>query len=143
MLIDHVIIKVSAGKGGDGAVAFSHIKMTLGPTGASGGKGGDVYFEAVADLGALRKFSAKKDFHAEDGGKGRSAFRDGKRGKDLVLPVPRGTVIKNRATGAEQELTKIGERLLAARGGNGGQGNFHFRSATNTPPKEFQPGPSG
>jgi len=57
--------------------------------------------------------------------------------------VPRGTVIKNRATGAEQELTKIGERLLAARGGNGGKGNFHFRSATNTSPKEFEPGSSG
>lgn len=143
MLIDNVKIKVVAGKGGDGAVAFSNIKMTLGPTGASGGKGGDIYFEAVADLGALRHFRNKKVFSAENGKNGRASFRDGRAGSDLILKAPRGTVVRNLDTGAEQELVKLGERILAAKGGRSGKGNFHFRSATNISPKQSQPGLAG
>ncbi|MEK7465434.1 MAG: GTPase ObgE [Patescibacteria group bacterium] len=143
MLIDDVTIKVSAGKGGKGAVAFSNVKMTLGPTGASGGKGADVYLEAVADLGAFQQFRTKKVFLAEKGEDGRSAFRDGHRGTDLILNVPRGTSVTNKDTGAEYELTKLGERALVARGGKGGKGNFHYRSARNTTPKESQPGLPG
>jgi GTPase len=143
MLIDNVTITVSAGKGGDGAVAFSHVKMTLGPTGGGGGTGGDVRFEAVADLGALRHFRSKKVFAAEDGHDGRSAFRDGRNGNSLMLKVPRGTVIHNRATGEDRELTKIGEKLVVAHGGNGGKGNFLFKSSRNTSPKQFQHGLPG
>ncbi len=143
MLIDNVVIKVVAGKGGDGAVAFSHVKMTLGPTGAHGGRGGDVYFEAVSDLGALRRFRARKVFVAENGQHGRSSFRDGHEGKDLILTVPRGTVVHNTTAGTEHELTKLGERLLVARGGRGGKGNFHYKSSRNTSPKQFQHGLPG
>lgn len=143
MLIDNVVIKVLAGKGGAGAVAFSKIMMSLGPTGASGGHGGSAYLEAVADLGALRKFRTKKVFNAEDGRDGRGSFRDGHRGEDLVLHVPRGTVVHNLTTKAEHELTKLGERLLVVKGGNGGKGNFHYRSSTNTSPKQSQPGLPG
>ncbi len=143
MLVDVVKIKVAAGNGGDGIVTFSKVKMTLGPTGGSGGRGGDVYLEAVPDLGALRKYRTQKDFHAEDGRAGRSAFRDGHRGEELVLQVPRGTVAHNCATGASFELTKVGERLLVASGGTGGKGNFLFRSATNTTPKRADPGLPG
>ena len=143
MLIDHVKITVKAGNGGAGAVAFSHIKMTLGPTGGSGGKGGDVYFEAVADLSALRRFRAQKSFAAENGLDGRSAFRDGRAGSDLTLYVPRGTVIHNSTNGAEYELTKVGERVRVALGGRGGKGNFLYKSSKNTSPKEFQPGLTG
>jgi len=143
MLIDEVRIRVSAGRGGKGAVSFSHIKMSLGPTGGSGGKGGDAYLEAVADIGALRHFRAKKSFAAENGLNGRSAFRDGRTGEDLVLLVPRGTVIKNLVTGKEHELTKLGERVLVAEGGRGGKGNFQYRSSRNTSPKQFQPGLPG
>ncbi len=143
MLVDVVKIRVAAGKGGDGVVTFSKVKMTLGPTGGNGGRGGDVYLLAVPDLGALRAYRTRKDFQAEDGRAGRGAFRDGHRGAELVLPVPRGTVAHNCATGASFELTKVGERLLVASGGAGGKGNFLFRSATNTTPKQADPGLPG
>lgn len=143
MLIDNVTIKVSAGNGGDGAVAFSKIMMSLGPTGATGGNGGSVYLEAVADLGALRRFRAKKVFSAENGRGGRGSFRDGHRGEDLILPVPRGTVVHNLTAKTDHELTALGERLCVAEGGKGGRGNFHFRSSINTSPKEFEEGLPG
>ncbi|MFA5098916.1 MAG: GTPase ObgE [Candidatus Paceibacterota bacterium] len=143
MLIDDVKIKVSSGNGGKGAVAFNKNLMSLGPTGATGGKGGSVYAEAIADLSALNQFRFKKILSAENGQEGRSQFRDGQDGKDLILRVPVGTLIHNLTTGEEIELVKIGERALLAKGGNGGKGNFHFRSSRNTSPKEFQPGLPG
>ena len=143
MLIDHVVIQVQAGKGGKGAVAFSNIKMTLGPTGGSGGNGGGVYLEAVPDLGALRKFRTRKSFSAENGHDGRQSFRDGRVGEDLILEVPRGTVIHNHTTKTDHELTKIGERILVAEGGRGGKGNFQYKSSRNTSPKQSQPGLPG
>jgi len=143
MLIDDVKIKVSSGKGGKGAVAFNKNLMSLGPTGATGGKGGSVYAEAIADLSALNQFRFKKILSAEDGQEGRSQFRDGQDGKDLILKIPVGTLIHNLTTGSEIELIKIGERALLAKGGNGGRGNFHFRSSLNTSPKQFQPGLPG
>ena len=143
MLVDDVKIKVSSGKGGKGAVAFNKNLMSLGPTGATGGKGGSVYAEAIADLSALNQFRFKKILSAEDGQEGRSQFRDGQDGKDLILKIPVGTLIHNLTTGSEIELIKIGERALLAKGGNGGRGNFHFRSSLNTSPKQFQPGLPG
>ncbi len=143
MLIDSVIITVRAGNGGDGAVAFNSVMMSLGPTGAAGGKGGDVYLVVVNDLGALRRFRTVKKFAAENGLDGRSQFRDGRGGSDTELLVPRGTAVHDRTTGARYELLKAGDRVCAARGGNGGRGNFSFRSSTNTSPKEFEPGLPG
>ena len=99
--------------------------------------------EAIGDLGALRQFRMKKDFNAEDGRDGRDAFRDGHDGDDLILLVPRGTVVHNLTTETEHELTKVGERLLIIKGGRGGKGNFLFRSSTNTSPTQFQPGLPG
>ncbi|MFH1346811.1 MAG: GTPase ObgE [Spirochaetota bacterium] len=143
MLIDDVKIKVSAGNGGKGAVAFNKNLMSLGPTGTSGGKGGSVYAEAISDLSSLNQFRFKKILSAEHGQEGRSQFRDGQDGKDLILKVPVGTMIHNLTNGSEAELIKIGERLILAKGGNGGKGNFHFRSSRNTSPKQFQPGLPG
>ena len=143
MLIDSVAITVKAGKGGKGAVTFSKVLMTLGPTGGRGGRGGDVYCEAVPDLGALRQFRSKKVFSAEDGRDGRQAFRDGHDGNNLILLVPRGTIIHNLTAKTDQELSKIGEQALVAQGGKGGKGNFLYRSATNTSPKQSQPGLPG
>ncbi len=143
MLIDHVTIKVIAGKGGRGAVAFNEVKMALGPTGASGAKGGDVYLEAISDIGALRQFQNKKVFNAQNGEDGRSQFRDGHRGDDLTLKVPRGTVIHDLTSDTLRELTHVGQRVLVAKGGNGGKGNFHFRSSRNTTPMQFQKGLPG
>jgi len=92
MLIDDVEVKIKAGDGGKGAVAFNKNLMSLGPVGGSGGKGGSIYIEGVSDLGALNKFRFKKEIKAQNGRDGRSQFRDGNDAKDLVLPVPVGTV---------------------------------------------------
>ncbi len=143
MLIDDVTIAVAAGHGGKGSVAFNKNLMSLGPVGGAGGKGGSMYAEGVSDLGALVQFRYKKSFQAESGMDGRGQFRDGRDGKDLVLKVPVGTVIHNRTEQSEAEITKIGERVILARGGRGGRGNFHFRSSRNTTPKQFEPGLPG
>lgn len=143
MFIDYVKIRVNSGNGGAGAVAFSKIKMSLGPAGGSGGRGGDVYAESVTDLGVLRQFRSSKEFSAENGHDGRGGHRDGHDGKDLVLKVPRGTVIRNESTGFEYEMVLGGEKVLLAKGGKGGKGNFQYRSSTNTSPKQSQPGLPG
>ena len=143
MLVDTITIRVTAGHGGKGAVSFNTQKMALGPTGAAGGNGGDVFLEAVADLGALRHFRTSKVFKAENGEDGRSKYRDGHAGTSLVLKIPRGTVVRSSRAREEHELTKIGERLLVAKSGRGGRGNFHFKSSTNTSPRESEPGFSG
>lgn len=143
MLIDDVTIKVKAGNGGRGAVAFNRNMMSLGPVGASGGKGGSIYFEGISDLNALAQFRYKKDIEAKDGANGRGQFRDGADGGELSLKVPVGTVIRKLETGQNQEILKTGERILAAKGGIGGKGNFHFRSSTNTSPRQFQEGRPG
>ncbi len=143
MLIDDVSIKVVAGHGGKGAVAFNKNLMSLGPTGGSGGKGGSVYAEGISDLSALSQFRYKKVLTAENGMDGRGQFRDGADAKDLILKVPTGTVIHNLTNENKTEITKIGERMILAKGGIGGKGNFHFRSSTNTSPKQFQRGLPG
>jgi len=143
MLIDDVTIRVRAGAGGRGAVAFQKVKMALGPTGGSGGHGGDVYIEGVSDLSALQAFRYKKEVAAENGREGRSQFRDGDRGEMLIIKVPVGTVIHNLDTSVDREILKIREKILIAKGGRGGKGNFLYRSSKNTSPKESQPGLSG
>lgn len=143
MFIDDVVIKISAGKGGDGAVAFNKNLGSLGPVGGSGGRGGSVYSEGVSDFGALRQFRFKKNFAAGNGADGRGQFRDGNNGDDITLKLPVGTVIHNLTTGKDAEVTRIGERLILARGGSGGRGNFQFRSSVNTSPRQFENGRPG
>ncbi|OHA70700.1 MAG: hypothetical protein A3H01_00285 [Candidatus Wildermuthbacteria bacterium RIFCSPLOWO2_12_FULL_40_9] len=143
MLIDDVTINVKAGKGGRGAVAFNKTKMSLGPTGANGGKGGDVYFEGVSNLGALIQFRYKKNIAAEDGENGKNQLYDGAKGKDLVVVIPIGTVLHNISMGKKSEIISVGERFLVAKGGIGGNGNYFFRSSTNTSPVEFREGSLG
>ncbi len=143
MLIDDVTIKVKAGNGGRGAVAFNSVKMNLGPAGADGGNGGNIYFEGVSDLGALSQFRYKKKLAAENGENGKKQFNDGADGKNLILKVPVGTVIHDLSSGKDLEIMGIGQRLLIAKGGCGGKGNFKFRSSTNTSPTEFQEGAPG
>src|SRR3990167_1190896 len=143
MLIDDITIRVVAGDGGDGTVSFNKNMMSLGPTGATGGNGGQVYVEGVADLGALLRLRHSKVFKAENGGVGGRQFNDGKTGDDLTIQVPVGTVVHNLDTKIDKEITKIGERFMVAQGGRGGKGNYHFRSSTNTSPKQFQKGELG
>lgn len=143
MLTDDVKIKVTAGSGGKGAVAFNTNLKSLGPTGGTGGKGGSVFAVGVSDISALRQFRFKKEFEAENGRDGRGQFRDGHDGKDLVLTLPVGTVVHNLTTHEDVSIEKIGERVLIAKGGLGGRGNFHFRSSRNTSPRESRPGVPG
>ncbi len=143
MLIDDVEIKINAGNGGKGAVAFNKNLMSLGPVGGSGGKGGSVYGEGVSDLTALQQFRFKKEISAENGMDGRGQFRDGHDGKDLILKLPVGTVAHNLTNGSEINFEKIGERIILANGGAGGKGNFQFRSSLNTTPKQSEPGMPG
>ncbi|MEK7479387.1 MAG: GTPase, partial [Patescibacteria group bacterium] len=143
MLIDEVKITIHAGSGGKGGVAFNKNRMELGPVGGSGGKGGSIYFEGVSDIGKLQQFRYKKVLAAEDGKDGRSQFRDGADGNNLVLEVPVGTVLTDLETKEQWEITKIGERILLTKGGRGGKGNFLFRSSVNTSPKQFQSGLPG
>jgi len=143
MLIDDVTIKVEAGNGGKGAVAFNKNMMSLGPAGGSGGKGGSVHFEGVSNLNALDQFRHRKDIKAKDGGNGKAQFSDGSDGEDLILKVPVGTIIRKTETGETKEILKIGERILVAKGGIGGKGNFQFRSSRNTTPRQSQGGLPG
>ena len=143
MLIDDIKIKVKAGHGGRGAVAFNKVMMSLGPTGGNGGKGGSVYLEGVSDIGALSRFRGKKELTAEDGENGKPQFHDGEDGKDIISKVPIGTLVHNLSTGEDSEIISIGQRLLIAKGGKGGKGNFKFRSSTNTSPTQFQQGLPG
>jgi GTP-binding protein len=143
MLVDDVTIRVKAGDGGKGAVAFNKNLMSLGPAGGSGGKGGSVYAMGVSDLSALGQFRFKKEFAAENGRIGRDQFRDGHVGADLILKLPIGTVIHNLTTGEDTSVEKIGERIFLAKGGIGGRGNFQFRSAHNTSPRQSDAGRPG
>jgi GTP-binding protein len=143
MIIDDVKITVAAGHGGKGIATFNKIKMALGPTGGNGGNGGSVYLQGVSDLSALKQFRFKKDLKAENGENGKSGLHDGANAKDLILLVPVGTVAHNLTNNKTFEIIKIGQQELIAKGGIGGRGNFLFRSATNTSPKQFEEGKSG
>ena len=143
MLLDDVKIEISAGNGGKGCAGFNKNLMSLGPAGGSGGKGASIYFEGVSDLNAFNQFRFKKQLFAEDGRDGKGQFCDGPDGKDLIIKLPVGTVITNTETKEALEITKVGEQVLAVKGGKGGRGNFLFRSAKNTTPKEFEFGKKG
>jgi len=143
MITDEVKIKIRAGKGGDGIVAFDKTKMSLGPTGGRGGNGANVYFKGVSDLTALNKYKSKREHRADDGKRGKADKSSGHEGKDLILTVPIGSVFHNETTGRDLEITKSGEVIPAAKGGLGGRGNFFFRSGRNTSPEEFELGKPG
>ncbi len=143
MLTDEVKINIHAGKGGDGVVAFDKVMMSLGPTGGKGGNGGSVYFEGVSDLTALNKYRNKRDYYAEDGKNGGYDRSTGRDGKDLTLTVPLGSVLHNSDTEEKFEITKTGEKILAAKGGIGGRGNMYFKSPGNTSPQESEEGKPG
>ncbi len=143
MLIDDVTIRLEAGSGGNGAVAFNKTRLNLGPVGGDGGRGGNIYFEGVSNIDALQFYAAKKSIQAKAGGHGRGQSIDGAAGPDLVLQVPVGTIIRNQESGFEKHITKVGQRVLAAGGGRGGRGNYKFRSSTNTTPKEAEEGTEG
>jgi GTP-binding protein len=143
MLIDDVKIKIKAGNGGKGAVSFNKNLMSLGPVGGDGGDGGSIYFEGVSNLNALAQFRYKKEIKTKNGEDGKGQFSDGVDTEDVILRVPIGTVITKLDTVETTEITRVGERILGAKGGHGGKGNFKFRSSVNTTPMQFQFGLPG
>jgi len=145
MFVDELKIKIFAGKGGDGVVRWRHEKSKefSGPSGGNGGRGGDVYVEAVRDIGLLSKYKNKKEFMAENGEDGMKNSKSGRDGNDLVINFPVGSVIKNLETGKEFFLEKPEQKFLILKGGRGGLGNEHFKSSKNTRPEESTPGVSG
>ncbi len=143
MLIDEVTITVKAGNGGDGKVAFNSNLMSLGPTGASGGNGGNVYVVGVSDINALERLRFTKIIKAQNGENGKEQFRDGHTGEDALISVSAGTIVNNLSTKAIYEILRVGEKIMIAKGGHGGKGNFLFRSSKNTSPTQFQKGLPG
>jgi len=141
MLIDEVHIIIKGGDGGNGLVhLYSDAwRPKGGPDGGNGGNGGSVFFEAIGDISKLNQFRHAKTYAAQNGGRGGRNNRTGKNGDDLIFKVPVGTVV-NYDNGTSVELTEIGQKIILARGGKGGRGNFMFRSATNQTPKESEPG---
>ena len=137
MLIDDVEITIQAGKGGDGLVHFftDRWRPKGGPDGGNGGNGGSVYFRAVSDISKLHQFRHEKEFNAPDGDKGGPNQRSGKYGEDLYIDIPLGSVV-TYDNGTQIELDTAGQTLMAAKGGRGGKGNFHYRSSTNQTPQE-------
>lgn len=146
MFIDYAKIFVAAGKGGDGAVAFRREKYVPkgGPAGGNGGKGGDVKFVADENLHTLLDFRYKKKYQAENGDNGGNSLKDGKNGKDSVIKVPVGTVIKDAETGEIlADLDEHGKEVVIAKGGKGGKGNSNFATSTNQTPRYAEPGRVG
>ncbi len=144
MFVDTATVTVQAGKGGDGAVSFRHeIYVDKGgPDGGDGGKGGDVVFEATENLNTLLDFRYQPELKAEKGANGAKAKRHGKSGKDLIVKVPVGTVIRRDGT-VLADLTAHGQRVVVAHGGDGGFGNAHFKSSVRQTPRMAERGEPG
>jgi GTP-binding protein len=146
MFIDEAKIKAKAGDGGSGCVSFRREKYIPkgGPDGGDGGKGGDVYFEAADDLNTLIDFMGRPVWKAQNGGHGMGANRHGADGKDLIIPVPVGTLIYDTDYDILlKDLDEAGMRVKICRGGKGGRGNKFYASPTNQTPRMAQKGQPG
>ncbi len=143
--IDEVEFHVKAGKGGDGVVRWLHEKGKefMGPAGGNGGKGADVYVEAVRDISILVNYRNTKVIEAENGGNGNKKSMDGKNGDDLIIKLPIGSVVYNKDTQQSFELLKEGERVQILKGGRYGLGNEHFKASTNQRPEQTTEGRNG
>lgn len=145
-MIDLAKIELTAGKGGNGAVAFRREKFepTGGPAGGDGGNGGDIYIVATRELSTLEEFRYKTKYKAENGQNGMNKKRYGKRGKNLYLKVPVGTIIREVSSGKViKDLKNDGDKILIAKGGLGGKGNVHFKTSTRQAPRFAEPGRLG
>ncbi|MCK5455880.1 MAG: GTPase ObgE, partial [Melioribacteraceae bacterium] len=146
MIIDYAQIYVKAGDGGEGAVAFRREKFVPkgGPSGGNGGNGGSIIFVADSNLTTLLDFKYKRKILAEDGVNGAKSLKDGKAGKDMIIKVPAGTVIKDaKSEEVLLDLNKVGEEVVFLKGGIGGKGNSNFATSTNQTPRYAQPGRPG
>ena len=137
MFVDIAKIKIKAGNGGDGAVTFHREKYVAsgGPDGGDGGKGGDIIFEVDDNLATLADFRYKRKYTAPNGEDGSGGRKNGRRGEDLIIKVPRGTIIREAESGAVMADMSDGKPFIAAKGGNGGWGNPHFATPTRQVPR--------
>ena len=143
MLIDNAKIFVRSGKGGHGCVSMRREKYRPrgGPDGGDGGKGGDVVLVGDDSLNTLISLTPRPHYRAESGRPGEGSSCHGRNGMDCIIPVPLGTIICDGETGdVIGDIDLDGQRLLVARGGEGGLGNEHFKSSTNQAPRESTPG---
>lgn len=145
MFVDYAEVSIKAGKGGDGKVSFHREKYVSagGPDGGDGGKGGNVIFVIDGHLSTLLDFKMKRKYVAMDGAEGGTKKCSGKDGGDIVVKVPRGTLIRDAATGALLKDMWEDEPFIAARGGRGGWGNTHFATPTRQAPRFSKPGLPG
>lgn len=145
MFVDIAKIRIKAGNGGNGAVAFHREKYIAsgGPDGGDGGKGGDIIFQADDHLATLADFRYKRKYTAENGQNGGGSKCTGRKGKDLVIKVPKGTIIKEAESGAVLADMSGGEPFIAAKGGKGGWGNQHFATPTRQAPRFSRDGYPG
>jgi len=144
--VDQAKVKITAGNGGRGCVSFRREKFVPkgGPNGGDGGRGGHVIFRARSDMSTLLDIRYRQQYMAENGKHGMGREMHGRDGRDTVIDVPVGTVIKDAVTGEIlYDLVADGEECIAARGGRGGLGNTHFKSPTMQAPRFAQPGEPG
>lgn len=147
--VDEAYVTVCSGAGGHGCVSFRREKYIPkgGPDGGDGGRGGDVYIEAVPNLLTLFDQRLNRRYQAENGRPGQGKNKHGRSGKDVVVKVPAGTlvycVLENGEKKLLADLDTVGERILIAKGGRGGKGNAHFKSSTMRTPRFAQPGEEG
>ncbi len=144
--LDLARVTIRSGSGGNGCISFRREKYIEygGPDGGDGGRGGDVWAEAVDGLNTLIDFRYQQHFFAKNGQGGAGRQRTGKDGVDIVLRVPVGTeILDEDQETVLADLTEVGQRVRLAAGGNGGFGNLHFKSATNQAPRHANPGQPG
>ena len=144
--VDYVKIFARSGHGGAGSAHFRREKFVAfgGPDGGDGGRGGSIVLQGDRQYWTLIHLKYQRHQFAEDGGNGSGARSTGKDARDIVIPVPLGTVARNAETGElVGEVTADGERLVLLKGGRGGLGNWHFKTATNQAPRYAQPGEEG
>ncbi|MCW1933273.1 GTPase ObgE [Pararhodobacter zhoushanensis] len=144
--LDLAKVTIRSGSGGGGCVSFRREKFIEygGPDGGDGGTGGDVWVECVPALNTLIDFRYQQHFFAENGRPGMGKQRTGKDGDDIILKVPAGTeILEEDGETVVADLTTIGQRIMLAKGGNGGWGNLRFKSSTNQSPRKGNPGQDG
>ena len=144
--LDLAKVYIRSGGGGNGAVSFRREKYVEygGPDGGDGGKGGDVWAETVEGLNTLIDFRYQQHFFAKNGQGGMGKQRSGRDGDDIILRLPVGTeVLDEDEETVIADLTEVGQRVLLAKGGNGGFGNLHFKTSINQAPRRSNPGQEG
>ncbi|MBT8365193.1 MAG: GTPase ObgE [Deltaproteobacteria bacterium] len=143
---DEAFITVQSGDGGRGCVSFRREKFIPrgGPDGGDGGKGGDVIIKSTLHRRTLYPFRFKREFKAKNGGHGQGRQKTGKKGEDLSIEIPPGTLVKDAETNdLLKDFTQPGEVFIIAKGGRGGQGNYRFKTSTHRAPRFAQPGEPG